>query len=149
MNPVEFKYTEIRSFPGGMPFLSIDLVHKRHRRLSMVGLVDSGAALNILPLDVGLELGLDWSAQSHRLEVGGTLKGAAAYAVLLEACIAEFPPVELGFAWVNKRSSEIPILLGQVNFFQMFNVCFYGHRQIFEVVPRPNWCPNENPKISS
>lgn len=42
----------------------------------------------------------------------------------------------LGFAWVNKPIADIRILLGQVNFFQEFNVCFYGHHQVFDITPR-------------
>ena len=104
--------------------------------ISVAGLIDSGSALNILPFDVGLELGLDWEKQEFSLEVGGSLKGIEAYAVLVKANIAEFPSVDLAFAWLKKSSSDVPVLLGQVNFFQEYDVCFYGYRRVFEIVPR-------------
>jgi len=120
-----------------MPFLNVKIAHKGHR-LSVAGLVDSGSALNILPFDVGLELGLEWEKQTFPLELGGTLKGAEAFAVLVKATVAEFPSVDLAFAWVKRGSADIPVLLGQVNFFQEYNVSFHGHRRVFEIAPRPN-----------
>ena len=135
MKTEQFAYTPVRSFPGGMPFVNLQLGHKGYR-ISVAGLVDSGSALNILPFDVGLELGLDWEKQEFSLEVGGSLKGIEAYAVLVKANIAEFPSVDLAFAWLRQSSLDVPVLLGQVNFFQEYNVCFYGHRRVFEIVPR-------------
>lgn len=96
-------------------------------------LIDSGAALNILPFDMGIELGLNWEKQTFPIELGGVLKNSQAYAVLLDARIAELQPAQLAFAWINKSSAEIRLLLGQVNFFQEFNVYFYGNEQFFEV----------------
>ena len=54
----------IPSFPGGMPFIDIQLTHNS-RQSSVSALVDSGSALNILPFDVGLELGFNWRAVSE------------------------------------------------------------------------------------
>jgi len=133
----EFAYTPIRGYPAGMPFLEMELDHKGNR-VSIAGLVDSGSALNILPFDVGLELGLDWNNQHVALEVGGILRGITAYAVLVNAHIDQFPPVHLAFAWLKKTSSEVPVLLGQVNFFQEYDVRFYGHRRAFDISPRPH-----------
>jgi len=137
MTPKEVAYTPIRGFPGGMPFLEIELDHKG-RRTSVAGLVDSGSALNILPFDVGIALGLDWESQDFPLELGGTLRGVAAYAVLVKAQIPKFPIVHLAFAWLKKTSLEVPVLLGQVNFFQEYDVRFYGHRRAFDISPRPH-----------
>ena len=94
--------------------------------------------MNILPFDVGLTLGFSWEKQTFPLDVAGTLKGTQAFAVLVKAEIVPFPAVDLAFAWVNRPSSDIPVLLGHVNFFQEFNVYFYGHRQTFDIVPRPD-----------
>lgn len=135
MKSHRFKYTAIQSFPGGMPFVDIQLTHS-NRQSSVSALVDSGSALNILPLDVGLGLGLNWETQTFPLDVRGALKGIQAYAVLVRGELAPFPSLDLAFAWVSKPSSEVPAILGQVNFFQEFDVLFYGHQQAFDIIPR-------------
>jgi hypothetical protein len=115
-----------------MPVVDVSLSHSS-KSLTVTALIDSGAALNVLPFDVGLELGLVWETQNVPLEMGGVLAGTRAYAVLVQAEITTLPPVKLAFAWVNRPSTEIRTLLGQVNFFQEFDVHFYGHQQAFEI----------------
>jgi hypothetical protein len=122
-------------FIGGMPFVDIQLSHNE-RSVSASALIDSGSALNILPFEVGLELGFIWEKQTVPLDLKGTLRDSQAYAVLVRTELSPFPPLDLGFAWVNRPVADIRILLGQVNFFQEFNVCFYGHHQIFDITPR-------------
>jgi hypothetical protein len=41
--------------------------------------------------------------------------------------------VRLAFAWA--RQSDLPVLLGQMNFFVAFDVCFFRSRSSFEVGP--------------
>ena len=135
MRTKRFKYTPIPSFSGDMPFIDIQLTHN-NRQSSVSALVDSGSALNILPFDVGLKLGFNWETQTFPLDIGGALKGIQAYAVLVKGKLVPFPSLDLAFAWVSKPSADVPVLLGQVNFFQGFNVFFYGHQQAFEIVPR-------------
>jgi hypothetical protein len=48
--------------------------------------------------------------------------------------IGAFPPVRLAFAW--SRSDDVPLILGQVNFFMEFDVCFYRSKLEFDVRPR-------------
>ncbi|MEZ4736934.1 MAG: hypothetical protein R3E79_58385 [Caldilineaceae bacterium] len=127
-----FSYTPHPQFPVGMPLIEIKLAHASYRVVA-TALVDSGAALNILPFDLGLQLGLDWKRQNFPLDLGGTLAGAQAYAVLLKVALAPFPPVDLAFAWVSRPAHEVRLLLGQVNFFQVFDVHFYGAQQMFEI----------------
>jgi len=51
--------------------------------------------------------------------------------------LASFPEIaganeiQLLFAWAN--SDEVPVLLGQTNFFKEFNVCIYRSQNYFEV----------------
>lgn len=59
--------------------------------------------------------------------------GTQAYAVLLQAELEGSPPVRLAFAWIKKTSTEVRVLLGQVNFFQEFDVHFYGSQKAFEI----------------
>jgi hypothetical protein len=47
---------------------------------------------------------------------------------------ASFPPVDLAFAWT--QSTEVPMILGQVNFFMEFDVCFFRSQAALEVNPK-------------
>lgn len=133
MRSHRFSYTPVPGFPDGMPFVEMKIFHN-NRMAPVLALVDSGSALNVLPFDVGKALGFKWAKQTYSLDVGGVLKDAKAYAVLVQGEIASFPSKDLAFAWVDKPSRDIPILLGQVNFFQVFDVYFYGKQQSFDVV---------------
>lgn len=132
MSSQRFSYTPHSQFPVGVPLVSIQLSHDT-TTITVPAVVDSGAALNILPYDIGLSLNLDWGNQTHPLDLGGILIGTQAYAVLLQAKIELFPPLKFAFAWINKPSTEVRVLLGQVNFFQEFDVHFYGHQKAFEI----------------
>jgi len=48
--------------------------------------------------------------------------------------IGDLPVVKLAFAWI--RTNDVPLILGQTNFFMEFDVCFYRSRLEFEVKPR-------------
>lgn len=50
------------------------------------------------------------------------------------AWVGEFEPVRLAFAWV--KGKDVPLILGQTNFFMEFNVCFYRSKLEFEVMPK-------------
>lgn len=132
MSSQRFSYTPHSQFPVGIPLVSIQLSHNA-TTITVPAVVDSGAALNILPYDTGLSLNLDWDKQTYPLNMGGILTGTQAYAVLLQAEIEPFSPLKLAFAWINKPSTEVRVLLGQVNFFQEFDVHFYGHQKAFEI----------------
>jgi len=130
-----YNYTSNAQLPVGMPLVDLQISHGA-ASLSASALVDSGSALNILPFDIGTELGLNWDQQTFALDMGGTLSGVEAYAVLLQVELVPFSPVDLAFAWVARPQHEVRLLLGQVNFFQVYDVHFYGHQQFFEIAPR-------------
>ncbi|HRQ38263.1 MAG TPA: retroviral-like aspartic protease [Chloroflexota bacterium] len=132
MSSQRFSYTPHPQFPVGIPLLNLQLTHNA-TAVTVMAVVDSGAALNILPYDVGKSLNLDWDSQTYPLDLGGILVGTPAYAVLLQAELTDFPPVKLAFAWISKPSTEVRVLLGQVNFFQEFDVHFYGSQKAFEI----------------
>lgn len=132
-----FSYTVNPQVPVGMPLIDIQL-SSGSKSFVASALVDSGAALNILPFDVGIELGLVWEDQTFPIDLGGVLTGSQAYAVLVEAQITNVRPIQLAFAWVNRSSSEVRTLLGQVNFFQEFDIHFYGNQQLFDVELKSN-----------
>jgi len=116
-----------------LPFLPLTLELAETSR-EIIALVDSGAAVNVLPHDVGLQLGAQWDDLSLPLRLTGNLAGFEARALVVNASVGSFPPVRLAFAWT--RSNEVPVILGQVKFFMEFDACFYRGRGVFYVRPR-------------
>ena len=115
---------------GFSPLLPIALTLGEHSA-EVAGLLDTGAAVNVIPFRVGLSLGLDWDAQNIPLRLTGNLAQLDARAVLLSAKVGDFTPVYLAFAWT--RAENVPMILGQTNFFMEFDVCFFRSRLLFEV----------------
>lgn len=99
-----------------------------------VGLVDSGATVNVLPYRFGIQLGAVWDERKAVLQLAGNLGDLAAQPVFPMAEIGDLAPVRLAFAW--SRRDDIPLILGQMNFFMEFEVCFYRWQREFEVKPR-------------
>jgi hypothetical protein len=99
-----------------------------------MGLLDTGATVNVLPYQVGIQLGLVWDEAATPVHLTGNLGQAPARAVRLTAKIEQFDPVTLAFAWT--RLDLVPVLLGQVNFFMEFDVCFFRGQAVFEMSPR-------------
>ena len=116
-----------------MPFLPLELRFKGGEPVPARGLLDSGATVNVLPFGLGLRLGAVWEAQTTLVKLAGNLSTHEARAVLLHARVPGFAPVPLVFAW--SRSEHVPLLLGQVNFFEAFDVCFHRARRQFEIEP--------------
>ena len=120
--------------PGGLPFVEIVLSSGIHM-ITRSALVDSGSTINVLPYEDGCDLGLSWEIQRVPLKDEGFLAGAPVYGVLLTGSLASFSPVELAFAWTRKSREEVRFILGQVNFFEYFDVTFRGREKTFEIVP--------------
>jgi hypothetical protein len=135
LRPVRFQYQPGRSSTkdGVLPYLPITLRHHT-QSLSAIGLVDSGASVNVLPYSKGVELGAVWEQQTIQLELSGNLAAVEARGLLLTTTIARFNPVRLAFAWA--RSDSVPLVLGQMNFFQEFDICFFRAEMAFEIQPR-------------
>jgi hypothetical protein len=104
------------------------------RALPVEGLLDSGADVNVLPWRTGEALGAAWNPAKATLRLAGTLAGTPAMPLLVEAKVGGFAPVRLAFAWC--RTDEVPLALGQTNFFMEFDVCFLRSQNEFAVVPR-------------
>ena len=102
--------------------------------LLVSALLDTGATVNVLPYSTGLRLGFLWELQSTSLRLSGNLASAEAGAVAIEAAVESFPPILLAFAWT--RAENAPLALGQVNFFQEFDVCFYRTEGAFKIASR-------------
>jgi len=111
------------------PMLPLTLVASS--RVTVSGLLDTGAAVSVLPYSTGVELGLDWHQQQVSVQLSGNLAIVEARAVLVSAIVGGFAPVRLAFAWA--RVDTVPVILGQINFFLEFDVCFFRSRYVFEV----------------
>jgi len=133
-----FPYVQVEPALGAasaLPYVPITLTHGR-QEVAASALVDSGAALNVLPYDVGLQLGAVWEQQTVAVKLSGNLAASEARALLLTGKVGEFAPARLAFAWT--RSSNVPVILGQVNFFMEFDICFYRSRLLFEIRVKEN-----------
>lgn len=104
------------------------------RTIEATGLVDSGADVNVLPYLLGVELGAEWSANLPAVQLSGNLGRYEARGLVLNAVVESLPPVRLAFAWT--RADHVPLILGQVNFFAQFDVCFFRSLGFVEVRPR-------------
>ena len=100
-----------------------------------IGLLDTGATVNVLPYQVGIELGARWQPELATIKLSGNLAGYEASPLIVSAVVGQFAPVRLAFAWTQAES--VPLLLGQVNFFMEFDVCFYRSEHVFEIRPKP------------
>jgi hypothetical protein len=116
------------------PLLPISLVSS-HATVHAMGLLDTGATVSVMPHDLGLQLGLDWNLQQrYPLQLTGNLGGIAARGVAVDAIVSPFAAVRQVFAWV--QTSSVPLILGRVNFFLEFDVCFFMARACFDVQPK-------------
>jgi hypothetical protein len=118
---------------GLQPSLPLTLTYQEHS-LTVSGLLDTGAMVNVLPYQVGVDLGAVWEQQTTALRLTGNLAQFEARGLLVSAVVGQFAPVRLAFAWT--RATNVPVLLGQVNFFMEFDVCFYRSQLAFELRPK-------------
>ncbi len=115
------------------PYLPFTLDHQE-KAIATTGLLDTGASVNVLPYFLGIELGYEWERQSTALSLTGNLAQYEARVVLAQAVVGQFEPVQLVFAWT--QATNVPLILGQVNFFMEFDVCFYRSQLEFAVTPK-------------
>ena len=101
--------------------------------LEVTGLVDSGATVNVLPYEIGIQLGAKWDDNQTQFQLAGSLNNLPAMPLVLTAKIGSYAPVRLAFAWVKR---DIPLILGQTNFFMEFDVFFYRSILEFEITPK-------------
>lgn len=116
-----------------VPFLPITLKYG-DISVKSTGLLDTGATINVLPYNLGLELGAIWENQTVFIPLAGNLEQVEARGLIVSGIIDKFAPVRLAFAWA--KSNNLPLILGQLNFFTEFNVCFYASQRTFEISPK-------------
>jgi hypothetical protein len=114
------------------PMLPLTLIGSQNA--PTIGLLDSGAAINVLPYTLGIQLGFDWDQQTSSLQLSGNLASTEARVIVLSGVVRNFAPVRLAFAWA--KVDTVSVILGQINFFMEFDVCFFRSKEVFEVRPK-------------
>jgi hypothetical protein len=130
-----FSYTLSTGASSLMPRLSLTLHNDAHS-VDVIGLLDTGAAVSLLPYSVGRALGAVWEAQTIAIPLAGSPGQIAARALVVDAMHPQLTPrgsVRLAFAWA--QTDDVPLLFGQLNFFLTFAVCFYRAESEFEIQP--------------
>lgn len=110
------------------------VLYDETQKVEALGLVDSGATVNILPYDLGSQLNKKWDDRKATIQLAGNLGNFPAIPVSIWAQIGDYSPVKLVFAWT--KAPNAPLILGQTNFFMEFDVCFYRSKLEFEVKPK-------------
>lgn len=136
-SPFLFPYTSIDdSSTSLMPLLSLDISHQSNT-VSITGLLDTGAAINVLPRHIGEALGADWDAIPTVIPLAGNLSRQAAKPLIVTLTHSQLTAdrrIRLAFAWAETNNA--PVIFGQTNFFAEFDVCFYRQRAVFEIHAR-------------
>ncbi len=135
-NGQRFSFTEgfdAFGVPDALPLMPLSLTY-RNSSVNVSALLDTGASVNVLPYSVGIQLGAVWEEQTTSVILAGNLASVEARGLLVSARIGSFNEVRLVFAW--SRSQDAPLLLGRMNFFLEFDVCFYRSQLVFELYPK-------------
>ncbi|NJL42783.1 MAG: retroviral-like aspartic protease [Pseudanabaena sp. SU_2_4] len=135
-NAQRFNFTEgfdAFGVPDALPQLPISLMY-RGASVNVSALLDTGASVNVLPHSFGVQLGAIWDEQKTSVTLAGNIASVEARGLLVSAKIGDFNPIRLVFAW--SLSDDVPLLLGRMNFFLEFDVCFYRAALAFEVRPK-------------
>jgi hypothetical protein len=115
---------------GHLPFIPI-LLSFTNQKVLTSGLLDTGSTINVMPFSIGLELGLKWDKMNTKIPLTGNLSTSEAFGVVIKGKIDDFKTTNLVFAWT--KNDQIPLILGQTNFFQEYNVCFFRSEFFFEI----------------
>lgn len=130
MKKQKFRYVARQHIP--MPYVPIRLFNNNFL-IQAVALVDTGSSTNVLPYQLGIDLGFVWDDTKATIPLGGNVNSLA-IPISISAIIGFLDPVELIFAW---SSNDIPpLILGQIDFFTEYRVCFYQDLGYFEITAR-------------
>ncbi len=122
MSDVErFSYI-IKGEMGKMPIIPIRFLDN-NKAIEELALLDSGAAVSILPYRMGLALKQDWNnPKLYEARLGGVFRHLTGKFVKVSLQIGQLEPRDVAFVWME--SENVPLILGNGNFFQIFDVCF-------------------------
>jgi hypothetical protein len=93
-NAERFAFTAAQRELGAaslMPQLPLTLTY-HGRSVTALGLLDTGATVNVLPYRIGLELGAAWEPQGRSLRLSGNLAQFEARPLLVSAVVSRFAP---------------------------------------------------------
>lgn len=102
----EFAYSpdgDAKQPADGLPFVPI-ILSQAGREVSGLGLIDSGATINVLPFEIGLELDLVWEEQNFPLQLVGALREAPAFGVLLVGRVEPFACTHMDMSYETNRA---------------------------------------------
>ena len=112
------------------PFIPV-IISFHGKAIDTMALLDSGADISILPYEMGKAVGADWSRQPalwHLEGFGGEFETKKLVADLV---IGAWRPLRIIFGWT--RSNDVPLFLGQLNFFHLVEICFYRSRDLVQL----------------
>jgi hypothetical protein len=135
MSRKSFSYVSVVDASGTsglVPLLPITLSY--HQTMQVSALLDSGASVNVLPYHVGIALGAVWQEQKTQLRLTGNLANYEARALLIRGIIENMTPIDLAFAWT--QADKVPVILGQINFFMAYQICFFRSENRFEIATK-------------
>ena len=89
------------------PYLPLTLAYN-NKALSVSSLLDTGADVNVLPYEIGLQLGAVWTEHKNRFSLSGNMAGYEAHRIILSEIIDDFTPLNLAFAWV--QAPNVPLI---------------------------------------
>ncbi len=93
---------------GFRPLLPITLDYQ-DRSIQANGLLDTGATTNVLPYQLGVEIGAIWEEQTTTLQLTGNLTQFEARVLVLNAKVSDFEPARLVLAWT--KAPNVPLNL--------------------------------------
>ncbi|HRE48441.1 MAG TPA: hypothetical protein PLD47_12015 [Aggregatilineales bacterium] len=84
-NREQYPYREAHDSQGQSLFRPLIPIRLQNgeKSATALGLLDTGATINVLPFNIGLELGFLWVEQSHSIELTGNLGQYEARGVLV------------------------------------------------------------------
>ncbi|EHC12804.1 hypothetical protein [Fischerella thermalis] len=83
---------------------------------------------------MGLQLGATWDDSKAIIQLAGNLGNQPAAPSSAMVQVGDIAPVQLDFSWT--KSPNVPLILGQTNFFMELDVCFYRSKMEFEGEPK-------------
>lgn len=135
---MRFRYSILNSSQkeiDSLPRVPLTL-YNGNAKIQVVGIIDSAATVSVLPYSLGLALGARWDETAEGVRLTGNLAQIPSQGLVLDAEIRGLARIELVFAW--SRSNDVPVLLGQYNFFQHFAITFNRSKFEFEINPKSN-----------
>lgn len=122
------------------PLLPIQIFSRNGNSVEAAALLDTGAPFSVLPRSVGDQLGLIWKDAHPFVRLGGGLSGTQTRAIVLKTIALSFEPLEIAFAWAENDGPRL--ILGQINFFQNFRICFFRRDSAFSIRPEREASPS-------